>query len=92
MPIAVLALGLMCLAPPLHAQRASERYDDTFRKYGKRFFGVAFDWRLFKAQAITESNLDTAATSWVGARGHHAADAADVPGGPVPEPHLHLHR
>jgi len=62
-------LALLCLAPPLHSQRATERYDDSFRKYSKRFFGVAFDWRLFKAQALTESNLDTAATSWVGARG-----------------------
>lgn len=61
--------GLYCLAQPLQAQRATERYDDSFRKYSKRFFGVAFDWRLFKAQALTESNLDTAATSWVGARG-----------------------
>jgi membrane-bound lytic murein transglycosylase F len=65
----VLLLGLMLLATPLGAQRATERFDESFRKYSKRFFGVAFDWRLFKAQALTESNLDTAATSWVGARG-----------------------
>lgn len=68
-PLLAFMAGLCCLAQPLHAQRATERYDDSFRKYSKRFFGVAFDWRLFKAQALTESNLDTAATSWVGARG-----------------------
>lgn len=52
------------------AQRGqSERYDDTFRKYSKRYFGVGFDWRLFKAQGMAESNLDSAASSWVGARG-----------------------
>lgn len=67
--VLALVAGLCGLAQPLHAQRATERYDDAFRKYSKRFFGVAFDWRLFKAQALTESNLDTAATSWAGARG-----------------------
>jgi len=49
--------------------RNSGRYDDTFRKYSKRYFGIGFDWRLFKAQGMAESNLDSAATSWVGARG-----------------------
>lgn len=44
-------------------------YDDTFRKYSKRFFGPAYDWKLFKAQGMTESNLDMAARSRVGARG-----------------------
>jgi len=51
------------------AQRPTERYDPTFRKYTKRYFGVGFDWRLFKAQGMTESNLNPAATSWVGAKG-----------------------
>jgi membrane-bound lytic murein transglycosylase F len=67
------ALGLAVMSTvasaSLHAQRPTERYDPTFRKYTKRFFGVGFDWRLFKAQGMTESNLDTAATSWVGAKG-----------------------
>jgi membrane-bound lytic murein transglycosylase MltF len=43
--------------------------DDAFRKYFKRYFGPAFDWRLFKAQAMAESNLQTTARSWAGARG-----------------------
>jgi membrane-bound lytic murein transglycosylase F len=63
----VLLLSLCAL--PLQAQRHLDRYDDTFRKYSKRFFGVAYDWRRFKAQGMTESNLNPAATSWVGARG-----------------------
>lgn len=46
-----------------------ERYDDFFRKYTKRYFGPAFDWRFFKAQAIVESNLRPDAVSPVGARG-----------------------
>ena len=54
---------------PLGAQSATNRYDDTFRKYSKRYFGVGYDWRAFKAQAMTESNLNPAAKSWVGARG-----------------------
>jgi membrane-bound lytic murein transglycosylase F len=54
-----------------HAQRrpATERYDDIFRKYSKRYFGPGFDWRIFKAQGMAESGLDSAARSWVGARG-----------------------
>ena len=66
----LLLLAGLLLATPLAGQvRRMERYDDTFKKYSKRFFGPAFDWRLFKAQAMTESNLDSAAQSWVGARG-----------------------
>ena len=47
----------------------TNRYDDTFRKYAKHYFGPAFDWRLFKAQAMAESNLRTTARSGAGARG-----------------------
>jgi membrane-bound lytic murein transglycosylase MltF len=46
-----------------------DRYDPTFRKYTKRYFGPAFDWRYFKAQGFAESGLSANATSWVGARG-----------------------
>jgi membrane-bound lytic murein transglycosylase F len=49
--------------------RAAARYDDTFKRYAKRYFGAGFDWRWFKAQGMAESNLDSAATSRVGARG-----------------------
>jgi membrane-bound lytic murein transglycosylase F len=45
------------------------RYDPTFRKYTKRFFGPAFDWKYFKAQGFAESGLSATAKSWVGARG-----------------------
>ena len=51
------------------AAKHTERFDPIFKKYTKRYFGIGFDWRLFKAQAMAESNLDTAATSYVGARG-----------------------
>jgi membrane-bound lytic murein transglycosylase F len=58
-------------APEAGAQgRAGhDRYDQTFRKYSKRYFGPQFDWRLFKAQGLAESNLDSTARSAVGARG-----------------------
>lgn len=46
-----------------------DRFDPIFRKYTKRLFGPAFDWRVFKAQGLAESGLDTAARSRVGARG-----------------------
>lgn len=49
--------------------RTADRYDPAFRKYSKRFFGPAFDWRHFKAQGLAESGLDTAARSRNGARG-----------------------
>ena len=52
-----------------NAKKVSERYDPTFRKYTKRYFGPAFDWKYFKAQGIAESGLDSTAKSWVGARG-----------------------
>ena len=52
------------------AQQADrDRYDDVFRKYSKRFFGVGFDWEYFKAQGLAESGLDPSAVSRVGARG-----------------------
>jgi membrane-bound lytic murein transglycosylase F len=73
----LLLVLLSTIALPLPAQRAvpgrpprdETRYDDLFRKYSKRFFGVGYDWRYFKAQGMTESNLDSAARSYVGARG-----------------------
>ena len=49
--------------------RAPERYDETFRKYSKRYFGIGYEWRVFKAQAMAESNLNPRARSQVGARG-----------------------
>ncbi|HEX3868638.1 MAG TPA: transglycosylase SLT domain-containing protein [Gemmatimonadaceae bacterium] len=52
-----------------NAKKMSTRYDQTFRKYAKRFFGPAFDWKYFKAQGYAESGLSANATSWVGARG-----------------------
>ena len=68
--VVILALAACASATPVHAQSVvTDRYDETFRKYSKRFFGPAFDWRLFKAQAMAESNLDPQAKSWVGARG-----------------------
>jgi membrane-bound lytic murein transglycosylase F len=51
------------------AKKMSMRYDVAFRKYSKRYFGPAFDWKYFKAQGFAESGLSADATSWVGARG-----------------------
>ena len=51
------------------ALRADSRFDATFRRYSKRYFGAGFDWSLFKAQAMAESELNSDARSWVGARG-----------------------
>ena len=71
--LAVLTLGALATLAPrtARAQRRApaDRYDDTFSKYSKRYFGPAFDWRIFKAQGMAESNLDPKARSHVGARG-----------------------
>ncbi len=49
--------------------RDAERFDESFRKYTKRFFGVGYDWQVFKAQAMAESELDPQAHNHTGARG-----------------------
>jgi membrane-bound lytic murein transglycosylase F len=69
----VAAVVLLSAVTPAAAQRrpgrTNEEYDPLFKKYSKRFFGVAFDWRIFKAQAMAESGLSPDAKSGVGARG-----------------------
>ena len=45
------------------------RFDRHFLKYSKRYFGPAFDWHYFKAQAIAESRLEEDAISVAGAVG-----------------------
>ena len=41
-------------------------YDDLFKKYAKE---IDWDWRLLASLAYTESNFDTTAVSWAGAKG-----------------------
>ena len=65
--IAIALLGV--LAHPIAAQRHLDQYDQIFRKYSKRYFGPGQDWRIFKAQGMTESRLDPKAVSFSGARG-----------------------
>ena len=48
---------------------ATSKYDPTFKKYAKRYFGAGTDWRWFKAQGMAESGLSPTAQSRVGARG-----------------------
>ncbi|HEX2779417.1 MAG TPA: transglycosylase SLT domain-containing protein [Gemmatimonadaceae bacterium] len=63
-------LGALRKADSARARgREETRYDDYFRKYSKRWFGPTFDWRMFKAQGMAESELNANARSWVGARG-----------------------
>ncbi len=69
----LVVLWIAASSTPLAAQHrqgaTADRYDHLFKKYSKRFFGVAYDWRVFKAQAMAESNLRPEAESRVGARG-----------------------
>lgn len=67
----LLALPLSAQARPVEHDRDkwTDRFDNHFRKYSKRYFGPHFEWRWFKAQGIAESNLNPKASSPVGARG-----------------------
>jgi membrane-bound lytic murein transglycosylase F len=68
--LVLLLAGFVAGTPALlAAQRQLDRYDHIFRKYGKRYFGPAYDWREFKAQGLTESGLDSAVSSVAGAQG-----------------------
>ena len=51
------------------SKTVTTRYDPWFQKYSKRYFGAGFDWHVFKAQAMAESDLIPTAKSHVGARG-----------------------
>lgn len=71
-PYAGFVLLLACTARLDGQRRAAagvDTYDPIFRKYTKRLFGPAFDWRVFKAQGMAESGLDMGARSRAGARG-----------------------
>ena len=65
----MLAFALLYAPQSALAEFVTDRHDDLFRKYTKRYFGPGFDWRFFKAQGMAESNLSETAKSWVGARG-----------------------
>ena len=68
--LALLACPLVVAGPAAAQSRGrSDHYDETFRKYSKRYFGPTYDWRVFKAQGLAESNLDSLARSRFGARG-----------------------
>jgi len=54
---------------PVDSSVVPDRYDHRFKKYSKRYFSVLSDWRWFKAQSMTESNLRPDAESGDGAIG-----------------------
>ncbi len=55
--------------PKVESRHWTSKYDSYFKKYSKRYFGVGFNWKWFKAQAIAESGLKENARSWVNAKG-----------------------
>lgn len=69
LPAVAALVASLVLVGSAAGQGVTNRYDDVFRKYSKRFFGAGFDWRMFKAQAMTESNLRPDVSSRAGARG-----------------------
>lgn len=68
-PLVLAALMAVGAFSSANLRNPTTRYDDYFRKFTKRYFGPGFPWRVFKAQAMAESGLDSTATSGVGARG-----------------------
>ena len=60
---------LLALVSSANAQRSNSEYDHIFKKYSKRYFGPAYDWKIFKAQGIAESGLSPDAESNVVAKG-----------------------
>lgn len=63
-------------------------FDHLFKKYAK---DINWDWRLLASLAYTESNFDTTAVSWAGARGlmqlmPHTSKAMGVPIGKEQNP------
>ena len=73
MHVLLIALFLLDTGPSaatLYARfNEFKQFDGYFSKYSKRYFGAAFDWRYFKAQAIAESQLQEDARSGAGAVG-----------------------
>lgn len=65
----VLVLLIPCQTHAFEQYNRVLKFDKYFSKYSKRFFGPDFNWRFFKAQAITESRLKPEARSMVGALG-----------------------
>lgn len=63
MLIPALVLAASALQPQTRVDEWTDRYDDEFRKWTKRYFGPGFDWRWFKAQGVVESGLKPSAVS-----------------------------
>lgn len=63
-------------------------FDDLFKKYAKE---IDWDWRMLASLAYTESNFDTTAVSWAGAKGlmqlmPRTARAMGIPPGKEQDP------
>lgn len=50
-------------------RKATDHFDDHFKKNTKHYFGIGTDWRWFQAQAIVESEMRPAIRSRSGAMG-----------------------
>ena len=74
---------LAAAATQWHRENMTSHYDELFKKYAKE---IDWDWRLLASLAYTESNFDTTAVSWAGAKGlmqlmPRTARAMGVPAG-----------
>lgn len=50
-------------------RKATDHFDDHFKKNTKHYFGIGTDWRWFQAQAMVESEMKPAIRSRSGAMG-----------------------
>lgn len=61
-------IGLMIFASSALGA-PTDRYDRPFKRASLEYFSTVYPWQIFKAQGMTESNLDPAVCSHVGACG-----------------------
>jgi membrane-bound lytic murein transglycosylase F len=66
--LAAIVLGMFLLASRATASPL-DRYDASFQTHARMQFGYLYPWQTFKAQGMTESNLDPGVCSQVGACG-----------------------
>ncbi len=67
--VIIIYVLIPCISHAFERYNSVVKYDKYFSKYSKRYFGLNFDWKYFKAQAVAESRLKAKAKSRVGAIG-----------------------
>lgn len=64
-----LALLPIPTTAPVYQTRYTSQFDPLFQNWTKKYWGLQYDWRIFKAQSIQESALRPSVKSHAGAQG-----------------------